>query len=450
MKNFSIIQMFACSLMLMCMGTGIQAQNNNMKAGIAKVDITPEEPLVMGGYDSSCRMGPSQGHEGNIYVRTLVLDDQNSKLAFVEMDVVSLPEKNYDLIRHQIADDTHIPFDNILLGCVHNHAAPYPGGSNQNSKWYIELNGKIVKSVRDAIADLEPVKIGAGMGKSNIAMNRRKRMTDTLSYLTFDENNSSQSYGKYKTDHPVKIREMEGVYRLGANPGGSIDDDIGILRIDKISGEPKAVLINYACHGTTLGGRNNIISPEWNGHMLNYIEKEIPGVTGIFIQGAAGDINPRFVGGLDGIQDNLKNTAKLGQEIGDQVIHTFNTIKPENTGQYTIRLVHENIICPLKYDYVVKDFHNTTVPVPVTAIKIDKYAFVTFPGELFHEIGQEIKFSTHASYPFFVGYCNGNLGYLPTQKAYSEGGYEPWSSRFAPVTEKILVTGIQKMLLKLF
>jgi hypothetical protein len=85
---------------------------------------------------------------------------------------------------------------------------------------------------------------------------------------------------------------------LGANPEGPIDEEICIMRIDKLSGEPKAVFVNYACHGTSLGGRNNTISPEWNGHMLEYIEKNMPGVTGIFAQGAAGDINLRFVGGL--------------------------------------------------------------------------------------------------------------------------------------------------------
>ena len=46
-----------------------------------------------------------------------------------------------------------------------------------------------------------------------------------------------------------------------------------------------------------------------------------------------------------------------------------------------------------------------------------------------------------------LGYCNGNLGYLPTQQAYSEGGYEPWTIRFAPVTGKIFVAEVEKMLI---
>ena len=249
------------------------SQNAMLQAGIAKIDITPTENLYMGGYDESGRPGPSEGVYGKIYIRALVFDDNHNKVVFIETDIVDFPSDDYVSIEKLISSQTGIPVENIILGCVHNHAAPYTDEKNKNSNWSKQLNNKIVSAVNNAIADLEPVKIGGGTGKSNIAMNRRKKMEDTTSYLSFDENNSSQSYGKYKTDEPVKIREMAGVCRLGNNPLGAIDDEVGILRIDKITGEPKAVLVNYACHGTSLGCRNNTISPEWNGHMLEYIEK---------------------------------------------------------------------------------------------------------------------------------------------------------------------------------
>lgn len=426
------------------------SQNAVLKAGIAKVDITPTENLYMGGYDETCRTGPSDGVYGKIYIRALVFDDNINRIVFIEADIVLLPPEHYGPIRKLISTETGIPFEDIMLGCVHNHAAPYPDEKNKNSNWSKQLNNKFVSAVKDAITDLEPVKIGGGTGKSNIAMNRRKKMEDKTSYLSFDENNSSQSYGKCKTDKPVKIREMEGVCRLGNNPNGSIDDEIGILRVDKISGEPKVVFVNYACHGTSLGCRNSKISPEWNGHMLEYIEKEIPGVTGIFVQGAAGDIDPRFVGGLDGYIDNLEKTKELGYEIGKEVVKVFSDINTAKPVTAQIKLVHKDITCPRKYAAVVENFRNTTLDVPTTAIRIDQFTWVTFPGELFHEIGKYIKSITHARFPFIVGYCNGSLGYLPTQQSHSEGGYEPWSTQFDPVAEKIFVKGVEELVLSLY
>jgi neutral ceramidase len=422
------------------------SQTTVLKAGIAKVDITPTENLYMGGYDESGRPGPSDGVYGKIYIRALVFDDNISRIAFIEADIVDLPSEDYIPVKKLISSQTGITFENIMLGCVHNHSAPYPDEKNKNSNWSKQLNNKFVSAVKDAITNLEPVKIGGGIGKSTIGMNRRKKMTDTTSYLSFDENNSSQSNGKYKTDKPVKIREMEGVYRLGSNPKGPIDDEVGILRIDKISGEPKAVFVNYACHGTSLGARNTKISPEWNGHMLEYIEKQIPGVTGIFAQGASGDINPRFVGGLDGYKDNLDKTRELGYEIGKEVVKVYSGISTARPNKAQIKLVHKDITCPRKYAAVVADFRNTTLDIPTTAIRIDQFTWVTFPGELFHEIGKNVKSMTHARFPFLVGYCNGCLGYLPTQQSHSEGGYEPWSTQFDPVAEKIFVKGVEKLL----
>jgi hypothetical protein len=426
------------------------SQNAVLKAGIAKIDITPKENLYLGGYADSGRIGPSDGVYSKIYIRALVLDNNINRIVFIEADIVSLTPEDYVIVKNLISSQTGIPFQNIMLGCVHNHSAPSPEERNKNSNWSRQLNNEFVSVVKTAIVDLEPIKIGGGSGKSNIGMNRRKKMEDTTSYISYDENNASQSYGKYKTDKPVKIHEMEGVCRLGNNPKGPIDDEVGILRIDKISGKPKAVLVNYACHATSLGCRNNKISSEWNGHMLEYIEKELPGVTGIFVQGAAGDINPRFVGGLDGYVDNLEKTKELGYEIGKVVVKTFSDITTSQPVAAQIKLVHKDITCPRKYAAVVENFRNTTIDVPTTAIKIDQFTWVTFPGELFHEIGQDIKTMTHSHYPFIVGYCNGDVGYLPTQQAYSEGGYEPWATQFDPVTEKIFLKGIEKLLLSLY
>jgi hypothetical protein len=436
----------AVAFVVMCSSTGFSL-DSVLQAGVAKTDITPTESLYMGGYDSNMRDVPSDGTYGNIFLRAIVFDDMVTKVVFIVSDIVGY--RGYEEIRRSVSDETGIPYGNIILCSTHNHAAPVIGGMNEDSEWSRTFTQKTIDTVRNAIKDCEPVKIGGGIGHSSIAMNRRKKMEDTLSYISFDENNSSQSAGKFKTADPVMIPEIAGLFRLGANPGGPIDDEVGILRIDTLDGTPKAVLVNYACHGTSLGGRNHTISPEWMGHMVEYVENTVPGITGLYLQGAAGDINPRFCGGIDGTVDSLERTAQLGYEIGEEVVRVFGGIATDNALNSQIRHVHKDIVCPLKYNRVMSDFKTTTVPVPTTAIKIDEFTWVTFPGELFHEIGKQIKASTHNRYSFLVGYCNGGLGYMVTQHAFSEGGYEPNSSRFAPVTEKVYLNEVRKLLIGL-
>lgn len=415
------------------------------RAGIAKVDITPSQPVTLGGY--ALRTGPSKGVFGPIYTRALVFDDGTQRLAFISSDVVDYrkPEET----RRHISEAVGIPLQYVLLASVHNHSAPFPESSAADQEWERQFVDKIILAVKKAIANLEPVKLGGGIGHSQIAMNRRKKVDAAYSTTTFDENYFSQFYGKSKTDHPVNIREIEGVMRLGSNPEGPIDDEVGILRIDNLAGKPIGVFVNYACHGTSLGGRNDMISPEWMGHMLEYVEEKVPGIVGIFLNGATGDINPRFVGGLDGYKDNLENTRSLGCEIGKEVVTVLNGIATRDPLNPAIQLVSQDILLPRNYRELAENFTNTTVSVPTTLVRIEDFTWVTLPVELFHEIGKRIKASSHSKLAFIVTYCNGYLGYLPTQAAFAEGGYEPADSHFDPISEQVLIKEINRLMIPL-
>jgi len=413
-----------------------------LKAGIAKVDITPAKPVVMGGY--GLRIGPSTGVYAPIFVRALVFDDGAQRVALIESDVVD--NGQHLEIRKRVSEATGIALPGILLGAVHNHSAPDPASPKIDPEWKREFVEKIILAVKQATENLVPVRLGGNTGHSRIGMNRRKKVDAAYSTTTFDENYFSQSFGTYKTDHPVKIAEIEGVVRLGSNPKGPIDDEVGILRIDSLSGKPLGVFVNYACHGTSLGARNSLISPEWNGHMLQYVEEQVPGILGIFAIGAAGDINPRFVGGLEGYQDNLENTKKLGFEIGQEVVSVFNSTPTAELGDPRITMASQDISLPRNYRELPDDFTRTTVSVPVSVVKIGDFTWVTLPLELFHEIGKRIKACSHSRFPFIVTCCNGDLGYLPTQKAFSEGGYEPAGSHFDPISEQVLVKKISELM----
>jgi hypothetical protein len=289
--------------------------------------------------------------------------------------------------------------------------------------------------VRNAIANLQPVRIAAGEGHSRIAMSRRQfRAAESDSTLTFDENARSQSFGKHKTEQPAKIHEFAGVMRLGPNPSGPIDDSVQLVRIDSEGGKPLAVLVHYACHGTSLGGRNSKVSGEWMGRMLEHVEQRIPGVGAIFVQGAAGDINPRVVGGLDGYQDNIEVTRQLGDEIGREVVRVYGTLAPQ-PATATIELATQDIRLPRAYRELFDDFRNTVVHAPTTAVRMGDLMWVTFPGEMFHAIGQRVKAACPATHAHLFGYANGYIGYMPEQKAFAEGGYEPSVSHLDPTAE---------------
>jgi hypothetical protein len=304
----------------------------------------------------------------------------------------------------------------------------------------------VVATARKAVSSLQPARIAAGLGRSRIAMNRRQlRNQDSHSQLTFDENARSQSFGKFKTDSPATIHEVAGVVRLGANPAGPIDDEVQVVRIDTSDGKPLVVMVHYACHGTSLGGRNSKVSGEWMGRMLQHVEERFPGTGAMFLQGAAGDINPRVVGGLDGYADNIEVTRKLGEEIGREVVRIYGTLSPQPVTA-PIEVATENIQLPRAYAELFKDFRNTSVDAPTTVVRIGDLMWVTFPGEMFHAIGQRVKAACPAAYAHVLGYTNGYIGYMPEQKAFAEGGYEPAVSHLDPVAEVVYMRRLAGLL----
>jgi len=424
--------------------TSVESSAQELRAGYAKVDVTPTGPVFMGGYD--LRGEPSNGVQGHdrLYVRALIFEASGVRVAFVVADVIEI--QGHDIFRRRIAEATGIPEANVLLGDVHNHAAPSPH-AEAKTDWDRQFADAVIKAAQQAVANLQPVRIAAGTGQSRIAMNRRQaRPADSDSALTFDENDASQSFGKHKTDHPVMIHEFGGVVRLGANPLGPIDEAVQIVRVDKASGAPLAIIIHYACHGTSLGGRNSKISGEWMGRMQEYVENQFPGVGSIYLQGAAGDINPRVVGGLDGYADNIATTWALGEEIGREVARVYRGLSPESWVSPRVQLETADILLPRNYRELFQDFAATAITVPTTVVRIGDLMWTTFPGELFSNIGKQVKAASPATFAHLMGYTNGYVGYFPEQKAFAEGGYEVASTHFDPQAERIYLKAIAAMM----
>jgi len=422
----------------------VAARPQELRAGYGKADITPTGPVMMGGYD--LRGAPSDGIHGNdkLYARALVFEASGVRVAFIEADVIEI--QGHDRFRQRLSEATGIPVSNILLGDAHNHAAPSPD-ADPKTDYDRRFAEGLLKAARDAVANLQPVRVAAGTGHSRIGMNRRQKKTaDSDSTMTFDENNSSQSFGKHQTDHPVTVHEFGGVVRLGANPLGPIDDAVQIVRIDTAVGRPMAVMIHYACHGTSLGGRNSKISGEWMGRMQEFVEKQFPGLGAIYIQGAAGNVNPRVVGGLDGNRDDIETTWALGEEIGREVVRVYRTLSPEPWNTPRIQIETVDILLPRQYRELFDNFAATVVEAPTSAVRIGDLMWTTFPGEMFSNIGKQVKAASPAAYAHIMGYTNGYIGYFPERDAYAEGGYEVAVTHLDPAAESIYLRGIAQLM----
>lgn len=79
----------------------------------------------------------------------------------------------------------------------------------------------------------------------------------------------------------------------GWNPDETADDTLVVGRISDLEGALQAVIVNYACHPTTLAWENTAVSPDYPGAMRETIQKTL-GVPALFMQGASGELAPRY------------------------------------------------------------------------------------------------------------------------------------------------------------
>ena len=141
-------------------------------------------------------------------------------------------------------------------------------------------------SARRAAETLTPVRVAAGAGQSDIAVNRDLQLED-------------------------------GRIIVGCNPEGFSDTTVGVLRIDNLDGKPIACVVNYACHPTVLGPGNKLISPDYPGSTRAVVERNT-GATCVFLQGAAGDMGP-----IETFVPDARVARNLGTRLGLEAARVF-------------------------------------------------------------------------------------------------------------------------------
>ena len=83
------------------------------------------------------------------------------------------------------------------------------------------------------------------------------------------------------------------------------------------------------------------------------------------------------------------------------------------------------------------------VRIPVASLTINQDTVIwAAPVELFCEIAIEVRETSPFKNTFYFGLTNGSLLYLPTKKAFAEGGYEPNVSPFTNQAEEDFTSGV--------
>src|ERR1700734_3653287 len=195
-----------------------------MKAGVAKVDITPPLGTLMWGYFD--RLTGATGVLDPLYARVLVLESGNTRLAYVDLDLGrTFGPGSLDVLRNAAKQNSGI--DDLIIQAIHTHTGPvimdeYPNGT---PAWETEDLSRIERAIHDAAEHAVPVRMGVGYGAAYIGYNRRDVDADGSISMLWSNTTQAPTY--------------------------PVDPLVAVLRIDRMDGEPLAILVNYAAHPVT-------------------------------------------------------------------------------------------------------------------------------------------------------------------------------------------------------
>ena len=86
------------------------------------------------------------------------------------------------------------------------------------------------------------------------------------------------------------------------------------------------------------------------------------------------------------------------------------------------------------------------VAIHLHVIKINDIILVAVSGEVFSEISMQLKAMSPYKNTFMFANTNGVSGYICTDAAYDEGGYEIQATRMMPGVERIVLDNLMDMI----
>lgn len=381
-----------------------------LKAGVSKVDITPYVGIWLCGF--AARQKPSESIHDNLYARAIIFDDGNESLCMVTCDILTLDQSSIENIRKIAQDISGIKAENIFISTTHTHSGPLSshlrGFGPLDSAWVEILEKKIAGAIALAKRNLQDVTISAGKGQAFVNMNRRGKP--------------------------------------------AIDRELGVVRINRNNGNPLAVIMTYPCHPVIVPWNAYSISADYPGVATALIEKYYNDVISLFFTGTCGDINPLVV------CRDFGAVKRLGTIVGAEALRVSEELTDFNS-EIELKAAKENLILKSQeiptaeklqeiidagsqlenpeldwqytwakdaLEYAKAGKLSDDIPVEVQVFAIGKdIAFAGIPGEVFVEIGLEIKEKSPFKFTFPIECTNGCVGYMPTRSAFDEGGYEP-------------------------
>lgn len=424
-----------------------------MNAGYASRDITPAPGLTLSGFAARCNR-PSDGVDDPLTVHALCLAAGEETVLLLVFDLLALgPELTAQL--HRRLDDAGVPVPAArrLFCCTHTHSAPASitliGCGIPDPGYWDRLCAAAADAAVAGCRALQPATLRlASVDLEGVSYYRRQRLA-----------NGRVVMPQYPAGTVVK--------------GGPVWTPMRLLRFDDAQGAPIAGLLHWAAHPACACGPH--VSADFPGELCRRLSARFA-LPFLFLQGACGDINPPYIQAgrgemlqevdaimrqLDGVawpadtcparpfdlraeRFPLPYAALPGREELARLARGMGEIAATGDGPAETVAVLGNIlnvepgedVDPAMLRYIAGSMQewaqrlleapavDTTCDIALAALRLGDLLFCFVAAETFVETAIALQDAFPGLTVLTVGYASPLVGYLPTDEALGEGGYE--------------------------
>jgi len=326
---------------------------------------------------------PSTGERDPLVARALVLEAGATRLAWVALDLIAVDGTFTRALRARL-ERAGVPRTTVIVSASHTHSGP--GAFIDSAVMGFIAVDRFELDVRDAI-----------LASAVSAIQRADRA---------------------KTPALAAAVSVSAPAVTVSRLGRAVDPEIVVLKLTALDGSPKALLWNFAIHGTMLSATNLRLSGDVMGLASARLEQKL-GVPALFVNGAVADVSPA----RHGEAAMVDTAAALAAAVEDG----WSRARPApvttlRVAERTVRLPAAAVSLERCFGAWVPSFFAIPLggamprAVSLVAAALGETAWVTFPGELQTALGQAIKREAHARFASVAvaGLSNDYLGYFTT------------------------------------
>ncbi len=433
---------------------------NELKAGAAVASITPTTSQFLCGYPHVERY--STGVHDPLCSSALFLDDGRNQLLIVANDILYVPKDMAARARRRIGQTTGLPPEAIMLSATHTHSGPV-------------VTPKLDDKGDAVVPNPDPA------------------------YLTLFENGMVEAAERaFRAARPAEIglavAQVSGVGTNRRSPEGPADPEVPVLMVrDAAKHTPLAAMTVYAMHPTVLHEDSKLVSADFPGMARRYLQAKVLGADCPVLHhtGAAGNQSPRYcvrgqtfeeaerLGNILGqaveaamakVTYRRDISLRYGQDLVEYLVRDLPSIpdaekkvqfvrekfarqQKDGTPRAVVRTTECDLfgaeatlyLAKVAAKGLVKTALKRCMPAEIQCFRIGPWAFVGWQGEVFIEYALEVRRRNPNT--FVITLANGAMqGYIVTQAATDEGGYEASTALFSPASGALLVERTQKLL----